>query len=338
MKTSRLEELRNDIKVLKRFTSILWSKKSVYIKYSIVAVVLALVVTLSIPKTYSSSAMLVPENYPTGANAGMVSLAGMLGVNMNYLTKDAYTVDMYPMIVSSSDFLTRLGGIDIKIPEAGIDTTYSAHLVKNRKIAWWGYPSRWVKGLFTAEQPVIRDNMANDIIRNNVRCEVDKLRGVILITVYDQYPVACKQVADSVICYLNEFVQEYRTKKTATDYNAVALLTDSLQADYLVAQQRYKEYVAANQGANDALYKQQCAFLEGETELAYAAYMQMMTQKQTAKIKLLESAPVYTVIESPNVPQAPALPAKFIIYVLFLLVAIVVATIKITYTAVLCKK
>lgn len=335
---SRIDELRNDIYALKRFLLLLWSKKAVYVKYSLVALVLGVVVVLSVPAKYSSSAILVPENYPTGVNAGIISLSGMLGVNMSHLTKDAYSTDMYPMIVSSSNFLTKMGGVNVKVPSAGVDTTYAAHLIKNGKIAWWSYPARWVKKMLSSEPLVIQDNSANDIIRNNVRIDVDKMRGVILLSVYDYEPLVCKQIADSVIHNLNLFVQEYRTKKAATDYNAMAALADSLRANYFDVQSNYKDYVESASKTPDAVFKQQCAFLKGEVELAYSAYMQMMSQAQSAKVKLLESAPIYNVIESPVMPQSPCAPPKFIIFMLFVAIAIAVATVKILYTEVLYKR
>lgn len=338
MGASRIDELRCDIKLLKRMLLLLWSKKLIYVKYISVAVVLALVIVLSVPAKYSSSAILVPENYPTGANAGIISLAGMLGVNMGHLTKDAYSTDMYPMIVASSNFLTKMGGVNVKVPTAGIDTTYSAHLIKNKKIAWWSYPAYWAKKMLSQESSAIQDHSANDIIRNNVRVDIDKIRGVILVSVYDYEPLVCKQIADSVIHNLNAFVQEYRTKKAASDYNAMATLADSLRANYFDVQEKYKDYVEAAPKVPDAVFKQQCAFLKGEAELAYSAYMQMMSQAQSAKVKLLESVPIYNIIESPVTPQSPCSPPKFIIFMLFVAMAVVVASVKILCTEVLYKR
>lgn len=338
MGISRIDELREDVSAIKRFISLLWNGKLLYVKYTAVAIVLALVIVLSVPSKYSSSAILVPENYPTGANAGIMSLAGMLGVNMNHLSKDAYTADMYPMIVASSDFLTTMGGVRVKVPASGIDTTYSAHLIRNEKVAWWSYPARWIKGISSKEQAVIQDCAANDVIRNNVRVEVDKLRGVILVSVYDFEPLVCKQIADSVIYNLNEFVQEYRTRKAAADYKAMSLLADSLRANYFAIQERYRDFVETSSIKSGAVFEQQSAFLKGEVELAYSAYMQMMTQAQSAKVKVLEATPIYSVIESPVVPQSPSSPPKFIIFVLFVLIAFAVATVKIIYTRMLFKK
>ena len=50
MGTSRIDELREDLHSLKRYLLLLWRKRVVYVKYSLVAVVLAVIVALSMPR------------------------------------------------------------------------------------------------------------------------------------------------------------------------------------------------------------------------------------------------------------------------------------------------
>ncbi len=324
---SRMAELRDDLTLLKKGLLFMWAKRVTYIVYCSVALVVALIISFSIPKNYSTTMVLVPESYPTGVNSALMSMAGMAGINLSYLAKDAYSVDMYPMIVSSNKFLTRLGGVKVESPIDGSSITYATHLVKNTKTAWWSYPAKWFKGS-TANITTVPDGAANADIRNNVICTVDKIKGVILVTVHDQYPPVCKVVADSLVEYLNDYIVDYRTKKTSVDYNAISQLADSLRGNYMAAQQRYASYVADGKNTKSPVYELQCSFLKGEQELAYAAYMQMMTQAQSARVKMLEAAPVYSIVEAATVPGAPVSPKSNLIVLVALFAGFFLATLK----------
>ncbi len=334
---SRIDELRNDINALKRFLLLLWSKKAVYVKYSLVALVLGVVAAFSIPKIYSSTTILALEPRQTGYNAAVMSLAGMAGINLGFLSEDAYSAELYPTIISSKDFVLRLAKMPVTSSDGKVGgSSYAEYLINAPANVWWGHLQEWCAGLFSAAaEPVEADAVALEAvgrIRGNVRCQVNKMLGLVTITSYDAHPEVCKMVTDSVAAHLNAFIQDYRTSKTRADYEALSHISDSAKARYLDAQSRYQEYVAEHARDNSALYKAQRDFLEGEAQLAYAAYNQMAAQAQMAQVKLQEATPVYNVVQTAYVPQQPEQPAKFSIIVMFVLAAFALATVKISYT------
>ncbi len=340
MGTSRIDELREDLHSLKRYLALLWSKKAVFIKYSLVAVVLAVVVAFSVPRIYSTTTILAMEPRQTGYNAAVMSLAGMAGINLGFLSEDAYSVDLYPTIISSKDFVSRLAMMPVRIEEEGIDCNYATYLLTAPETTWWGRSVDWVKSLFGADKAdviVDADDVPAEVvyrIRSNINCQVNKLQGLINITAYDENPLVCKALADSVTAGLNAFIQDYRTGKTRADYMALSQICDSAKVRYQEAQRRYTEFLEKNSSSNSATYKAQRDFLEGETELAYATYNQMAAQVQMALVKLQEATPVYNVIQSTYVPQKPEALSLLSTVVLFVFVAFVVATVKITYSCI----
>lgn len=337
MGTSRIDELRCDIKLLKRLLLLLWSKKAVYIKYSLVALLVGTAVAFSIPKIYSSTTILALEPRQTGYNAAVMSLAGMAGINLGFLSEDAYSAELYPTIISSKDFVLKLAKMPLPaVSDIATEETYASYLMASPANVWWGKPVKWCKE-FLSQQGEGNDDVAMQVvgrIRGNVRCQVNKMLGLVTITAYDASPRVCKIVTDSVAAHLNAFIQDYRTSKTRADYEALSHICDSAKARYLDAQSRYQEYVSAHSGANSALYKAQCDFLEGEAQLAYAAYNQMAAQAQMAQVKLQEATPVYNVVQTAYEPQLPEQPAKTSIIIIFVFAACVIATIKIIYTRV----
>lgn len=334
MGTSRIDELREDLQSLKRYLLLLWSKRLVYVKYLLVAMVLAVVVALSVPRIYSTTTILAMEPRQTGYNAAVMSLAGMAGINLGFLSEDAYSVDLYPTIISSKDFVSRIA----HMPLNGTDGSYAAYLTTAPETTWWGRSIDWAKTLFGIEKLRYDENedVPADVvahIRANVNCQVNKLQGLVNITAYDANPQVCKTLADSVTAGLNRFIQEYRTSKTRADYEALSLICDSAKARYHIAQERYAEFMENNSPASSA-YKARRDFLAGEVELAYATYNRMAAQVQMALVKLQEATPVYNVIQSAYVPQKPESFSILSTIVLFLFFAFVIATLRITYSAV----
>ena len=79
-------------------------------------------------------------------------------------------------------------------------------------------------------------------------------------------------------------------------------------------------------------------FLENEVSLAYSAYSTMVGQMQMAQAKILETTPVYTVIESAYVPLYASSPKKVLILIAFVMLAFFASTAHLVYVEILSKK
>ena len=97
---SRMQELIADAKVLRKCFRFVWKKRYTYIYYSIIGIILSLIVSFSIPKTYKSSVLLAPEIAESELGSSVANISSMVGVDLGG-SQDAYTVDLYPKIVSS---------------------------------------------------------------------------------------------------------------------------------------------------------------------------------------------------------------------------------------------
>lgn len=356
---SRIQELADDVKALRRYFRIMWRKRMVYVKYIAISLVLALVVAFSIPKTYSSSVVLAPEQSSSELGSGLAGLASMAGVSLPGMSSDAYTVDLYPSIVSSVDFTLALGGVKVYSDDLGFETTYSDYLLKNDKMPWWNYPIDWVKswmnrlmGNSAAEissgpseggRPSPRfmskkDYAVSNKIQEKVRCAVEKMSGVISVSVIDHDPVIAAIMADSVVTRLNNFILNYRTGKARKEYDYTRQLCDSARKSYLEIQDKYVAYASTHNSIYSPASKAEIEFLENEVALAYQSYNAISSQLQIAQAKILESTPVYTVVESAYVPLYADSPKKIVLLFIFVVLAFAVATFKIFYAELFSKK
>lgn len=359
-KKSRLQELYDDLLAVKKGLRFVWLRKSIYIKYCAVAVVLALVVSFSIPKSYSTSVVLAPESQSSGFGAGLASLASMAGINMGGVTEDAYTVDLFPTIVSSNDFILDLFNVRVKSSKRNIDTNYATYLAKHQLKPWWMYPVGWSRSLINkifpptdvvkpqgsgtqGDGPSIRYLSKSQLalcykIQSNLFCVVDKMSGVIVITANDQDPEISATIANATVNKLNKFILDYRTRKARNDYEYMSALCDSTKSAYIDAQKRFTEYARTHIDVYSPEAKMKMMVLENEVTLAYSTYSTVASQMQVAQAKILEATPVYTVVESAYVPITAKSPRKMIIMVIFVFFACVLATLRLAYVIVKQKK
>ena len=347
---SRMKELYDDLMILKKGIRFMWIRRATYLTYSAVAVVLALIISFSIPKTYSTSVMLAPENTQGGLTANLAGLASIVGMNVGMTYGDAYTVDLYPTIISSADFLMPLKDIKVSSAKENLETTYGEYLVKFQKRAWWSYPVIYAKGWLnrlTAEAtPAASGGAAKksmprltkqelalcSMMQKNIVCSVDKLSGVITITAYAKDAEISAIVADSVVKSLNKFILDYRTSKARNDYEYMAKVCEECKEKYLQTQKAYAEYIESHTNLYSPTHKIQADFLEKESMLAYSMYSQMLTQVQMVQAKILESTPVYTVVESAYVPEFAESPKKLLILIIFVFLACAIATLKLGFS------
>lgn len=350
---SRIQELIDDVNAVRKCGKFLWKKRNTYIIYSIIGAVLSLVVSFSIPKTYCSSVLLAPETTDGELGGNISSVAGLAGLDLGG-NQDAFTVDLYPTIVSSYDFILGLSEVKVKSSELGIETTYSDYLLKYAKYPWWIYPVKWLKATIAK---LLEDGKEGNNgtptglrylskkeyaicgkIQDNVRFSVEKLTGVVSVAVYDQDPEIASIVAENVVERLNDFILEYRTSKARKRYEYTSALCDSTKLNYLNVQDRYVKYVAAHQALNSPVQKAEMDFLEKEVDLAFQSYNTAMLQNQMAQAKILESTPVYTVMESSYVPLYADSPKKMFMLIVFVMLSCVIATIKVFYSEFFSKK
>ncbi len=347
---SRITELREDWGKLISLWKLLWSERRLFIKYIVIAVVVGLIYVFSVPKTYMTSVMLAPESSNSGLSGSMSSLASLAGVNLSGMSEDALVVDLYPSIVSSKDFLLPLLDVRVVSKESEIDTTYSGYLQYFQKSAWWGYPFKWLglglkmlrpsdeapKAKKEADATAVKrlteeENALCQALQGLISCSVESITGVLTVTVADQDATISATMADTVVNRLNRFILDYRTRKARTDYEYVSALCETARKDYLRAQGEYAAFTASHTNIYAPDVKAREEYLQNESQLAYMTYSQLKAQQETSRARVLESTPVYTIVESAYVPQRAASPKKLLTLLAFIFLGGVAASCKLFY-------
>jgi len=300
-------------------------KKLYYIILPIVIVVSSLII-ISVPRTYTSTAKLAPE-LSSYNSSSLGDIASSFGFDLggNSTNGDAIFPELYPELIASNDFLVSMFDVHVKSNDNKINTTYFDYLATMQQQPWWTKMLGYTKSLFSkkntnAKEPSEvnpfklskRQDLVAKIIAKNVNCVVDKKNYVISISVTDQDPLICATIADTVQARLQQFITNYRTKKSKNDLQYYQKLCQEAKAKYEKVRQTYGSYADANQEVLLESYKLKENDLENEMQLLYNNYTTLQAQVQQAQAKLLMQTPAFTTLQSASVPLKPVGPKRMI--------------------------
>ncbi len=323
----------NEIDLLELARKI-WSGRRLILKWCAVAAVVGLVVGFSIPKEYTTTVLLAPEaSDGKSLSGGLGALANMAGISVGTGNSgtDALYPDLYPDVVASVPFAVDLFDVRVTDSKGKLQTDVYDYLTKHTRAPWWSallsLPGKAVGGvlsLFSGKEdegdgsvdPFRLTHEEMGVVRAlgaRIGVSVDKKTSVVKLSVTMQDPLVSAMLTDTVMRNLQNYVTEYRTNKACRDLKFTQKLFDEAQRNYYDAQQRYADYMDANQNIVLRSVRTEQERLQNEMNLNYNLYNQMAQQLQVAKAKVQESTPVYAVVQPATVPLRASKPSKAMI-------------------------
>lgn len=326
---------RSDIFKLLRM---IWLKKKSIMKSCAVAIVVAIGIAFSIPRTYQSTVVLAPE-MSNGSSNAIGHLASFAGLDLsNMSSEDALYPELYPQIVSSTEFMDELSRMNVTSLDGTINTTLFQYITDHQSIPWWDhvleFPNKLYRMVFPKKRvvPAAGDSVAVhpyrqyseshisviNKLRKKINCSVDVGNNVVTINANMQDPMISAQVANKVAEMLQEKVTVYRTTKSQKDYDYSNQLYLEARDNYYSKQEEYYTYLDQHAlGTTLNTVRAAEDRLKDEVELSYTLYCQMAQQKELAKAKVQEVTPVFSVLQPAVVPINPISPQKMFIVVSF---------------------
>ena len=310
------------------------SRKRLYAKVLGIVFVLACVYAFSLPRNYTCEVMLAPELSLSGNQSSLGALARSLGMNVGAgrTGSEALYPTLYPDLMNSVDFKTRLFPVKVRRDKENKEMTYYDYLLNEQRKPWWSAAIGGVIKLFMSdsikpETPVDPFRLTRKqaavakMIDRKVVCDVDKKTMVITIQVTDQDPLICATMADSVQQRLQQFIIDYRTSKARNDLAFAQRLYAEAKHDYDKARQLYAEFSDANQDIILQSVRTKLTDLENEMQLKFNTYNTIAMQLQAAKAKVQDETPSFTTLQSATVPLKPTSPKRKRLILIALFVA-----------------
>lgn len=308
----------------------LWDNKKFIIKCSIIGAVVGLVIAFSIPKEYTTTVVLTTGSGES-AKGGMGALASMAGINLGgSMVDELLSPDIYPDILNSTPFTSKLLDTKIVNTESKINTSLYLYLKNNQKKAWWSYilgaPSMMISYFTTPKnnQPtsnkyyISREKLRiTKRLTDSYSINTDKKTGITTLKTSFQNPSIAALVADTLTSYLQQYVIAERTKKAKADLDNTIRLYSQAQVEYYKSQEKLAKFIDSNRNITSARYAVNQEKIQNETNLAYSVYTQMAQQVQMNEIRVQNETPVFTIIHPPLAPIDPSSPNKLAILIFF---------------------
>lgn len=312
--------------------------KWLYVKVLPVALILAAIYALSLPNYYTCMVKLAPES-GGGARSGssLISFASSFGIDLGSASSgtDAIGPSLYPDLMNSVDFKTRLFDVKVTRESDNKTFTYYDYLKNEQKYPWWEFRSKKIDNKpkvkvdpfkLTPEQTGIAG-----AINGNVVCSFDKKTGLITINVTDQDPLICATLADSVKTRLQKFITDYRTSKVRMDWEYNKKLYGEAMAKYENARDRYVSYSDTHREAISQSARTKQEDLRDEMEMQQSIYQQVVAQLQQAEMRVQQETPAFTTLQSATVPVRKTGPKRDVMCSVAFIFAFLVTTVWILY-------
>ena len=316
--------------------------KGKYKKVLAITFVVACILMLSIPNTYTCEVKLAPELSTSRSMNSLSAMAASFGLKMGTgamgNTEALYPM-IYPELMGGTDFKISLFDVPVHKKDSTRIIRYYDYLVNEQKTPWWNTvisaPFEWIASFFPEKpkkpfdpfQLTKKEDKVVKALDKRIICDVDNKTLVITIDVVDQDPYIAACMADTVQHRLQDFITEYRTKKSRVDLEYTRKLYGEAKERYEKARRLYAEYADANQDIIYQTARIKLGELENDMQLKYNAYNQLATSLQAAEAKVQEETPSFTTLQSATVPVKKTGPKRARNVLIFLFLAFLGTTV-----------
>ena len=318
----------------------LWSNKRSFFKVWVITFILSCVWILPQPRYYTTQVSVAPEADDASPTGGLASLASNFGLDLSSGNSDAIFPQLYPDLISSTEFITGLFDVQVTTLKGDVQTDYYNYLVSYQKKNYLTFPfhafKHWLKSLGEDGEEEIpgKDGKRFDpfrlspnttlvvkAVRDNITCVYSRTTSVVTITVTDQDPLVSALMADSIKAHLQDYIIDYRTKKARLDVAHYQLMRDSAEAEYDKAMLAYSRYCDAHQNIILQSFQSERDKLENDLSSKQSMLSSMESQLQASKVRLQERTPAFTTLTNATVPVKPAGPKRMIFVAAMLILA-----------------
>lgn len=332
-----MDRKREEFDILE-FSKVLWTKRRRVLKGVLIAACVGLIVGFSVPKSYMSSALVVPEIKSSTSKTGLSSLAYFAGINVGSASV-GITELVYSDIVSSVPFVFEFAELQVPIGDKDEvrEVSLLQYFTEEQKSPWWNkilfFPIKclgWVKDLiipddeedgeedyFNIKELNRKQNRYLKAFQEAVVFEFDTNSLMGTLVVKTQSPDISLMLADSVLLKLQEYISLYKTSKARMELESNSSMLNEARRNYYRADSIYAAASDSKRNIANSVARISLDRLFNEKNLTYSIYSQLASQVELDKAKLNEMTPILTVIEPARRPLdgSPSIISYFILYI-----------------------
>ncbi len=294
---------------------------------------LGLIYSLTSPNQYTTTSQILteqPRNISSRSQLG--ALAGLAGLSNGGGTEEVISADLYPVVLTNSNFLLELAEGQYYFEDEGQQLTLVEYFAKYEKTNWItsikNYAFGSIMRLFRKRAtPIAISNVLADTtaridtlyrqLTSTQLSAIEKLKGRILIEKLDRIISISTKMPDpkvsailnrKIIDYLIRYVTDVQTDRERKNFEFIEERLEEAENRVKRARMALADFRDSNFGLVFETHKSQIDKLQTELSLASNIYNTISQQHEQARIKRQESKPVLTVLQDPILPLTPSEP------------------------------
>ncbi len=285
------EEKTEDISVIRIANALLRHPRAT-IGLPIAVVVLVILVTLLLPRSYTSSATLMPQSEES-ALSQFASFAADLGVPLS-TTSSAQSPQFYESLLRARGLL-----------EAAVATEYvfatgdgpDAEPRRGTLVELYG---------MNDPDPRRRVEDAIDKLDEDLSTQADGTIGTLNLAVRTPWPELSRAVAERLLGLVDEFDAETRQTRAAAEKVFVGTRLESARAELLVMEDSLQSFLEANRRYQSSPeLRFEFDRLQRRVGLRQQVVSSMAIAYEDARVEEVRDTPVLTVVDPPRRPVKP---------------------------------
>lgn len=257
------------------------------VRWMIVGATIAALSVASRPTLYVSTASFIPKGAEV-SRSGLSSLAGQFGISVP-ASSSSLNPDFYGELLKSRAVLDQLVADTLLDPERAGQRITLGRL--------FGLDDRTRAG---------RERIL-ERLDGMVTVSVDKITGVVNLSVASQWPNVSAVIASALISAVNDFNARLSQGQAAAERRFLEIRMRAAGDDLRGSEDRLERFLRENRqytGSPDLVFAHDR--LQRDVDLQQQVFSSLMQSYQDARIRELREMPVATIIDSPMVPTRPA--------------------------------
>lgn len=257
---------------------------------ALIGAVIGLVIGLTGPRLYTSSASFIPQGADAAQAGGLAAAASQFGIRLPGAGSSGgmWGPSVYVDIIGSRTLLQPLALDSFVVAGQGSPKVSLLDLLKIR-----------------GDTPAIRMNEGVKALQRIVQASEDKDVGAVDVTVTTRWPTVSLALARQLIDAINAFnLQKRKSQATAEREFAEARAAEAEQSLH-DAENRLSAFMEGNRVANAPQLALERERLQRDVELRQQVYTTLVQSREEARLREVRDMPVITMLEDPQLPAVP---------------------------------
>lgn len=309
---------------------IIWYNRKFIFKWELIGLILSVMICYCTPKEYVTNVSFSVEKQTNIdkklLNKSLSSIFESLVSNIS--DKDAYTKNLYALLVNSPDFLYDL--LDVYIPLQEGDRIVKQQLrdILDNEKSFWGLPKRnnvISKNLLlndkpieqeygTKFQPTKKDIQLIDVLQHKIFLSLIEKTGKFELEVIMQNSLASAALADTVLSRLNKIITEYRESKSYQRLKYAEINKLEAQIEYNKALENYACLLDSMTLFNTEFNRTDLDFSKSEVNIKYRNYLNSYILLNLERYNYAKNKPVYHILNPSAIQSEAAYPRIEVIF------------------------